>query len=317
MPDEPLHPIQIAIARTGLSQHVIRVWERRYGAVKPKRDDSARRLYSDKEIERLALLRDATQAGHAISTIAQLSAKQLESLIAKSRVAKSAETSRAMDAGAAFRTECLDAVKRLDGSALEQALQRGLVALGHQGFLQVVVAPLAEEVGAHWRDGTITAAHEHFFTASAKVFLGHLSKQFASGSGMPNLIACTPAGQLHELGAFMVGVAATHLGWRVAYLGAGLPAAEIAGAALQNHAAAVALSIIYPEDDPNLSDELLSLRRYLPSDTRIIAGGRAAPGYRETLERIGAVVVSSLNECCQALDQIRGERLPAPAAPRR
>ncbi len=69
--NQPLHPIQVAAARTGLSPHVIRVWERRYGAVKPERGDSKRRLYSDEEIERLTLLRNATQAGHPISTIAR------------------------------------------------------------------------------------------------------------------------------------------------------------------------------------------------------------------------------------------------------
>ncbi len=120
---------------------------------------------------------------------------------------------------------------------------------------------------------------------------------------MPNLIACTPAGQSHELGAFMVGVAATHLGWRVANLGAGLPAAEIAGAAMQNHATVIAMSIIYPEHDPHLPDELLSLQRY-----------RAAPAYAETLARVGAVVVGSLAECCEALDRLRSERLPTAAA---
>ena len=105
-------------------------------------------------------------------------------------------------------------------------------------------------------------------------------------------------------------IAATHLGWRVTYLGAGLPGAEIAGAALQNHAAAVTSSIIYSED------ELLSLRRYFPSDTRINAGGLATAAYRATLDRIGAVVVSSLDECCQTLERIRNERLVATTAPR-
>ena len=112
----------------------------------------------------------------------------------------------------------------------------------------------------------------------------------------------------------MAGVAATHLGWRVTYLGTGLPAAEIAGAALQNNAAAVALSIIYPEDDPSLPGELLNLRRYLASSTRIIVGGRAAPAYAETLTRIGAIVVGSLTECCDALDRVRKETgVPTPS----
>ena len=166
---------------------------------------------------------------------------------------------------------------------------------------------------ARWN---LTAAHEHFFTASAKAFLGQLNKQFAHGEGMPNLIACTPTGQLHELGGFMAGVAATHLGWRVAYLGAGLPAAEIAGAATQRGAAAVALSIIYPEDDPHLSEELISLRRYLPPEARIIVGGRAAPAYREALSRIGALVVDSLAGFCDALDRLRKERVFTAIAPR-
>ncbi len=61
---------------------------------------------------------------------------------------------------------------------------------------------------------------------------------------------------------------------------------------------------------------VLSLRHYLPSDTRIIAGGRAAGAYRATLEGIGAAVVSSLDECCQTLERIRSERLAATTAPR-
>ena len=307
MPGQPLHTIQTATARTGLSAHVIRVWERRYGAVTPERDGSDRRLYSEAEIDRLALLRDVTRAGHSIGTIAKLEAAQLEELLAKSRHARSAEVSRAVDAGTEFRASCLDAIRRLDASALEQALARALITVGHQGLLQVVVAPLAEQVGELWREGSITAAHEHFFTASAKVFLGQLSKQYAPGAATPDLVVSTPAGQLHELGAFMAGVAATHLGWRVTYLGTGLPAAEIAGAALQNNAAAVALSIIYPEDDPNLPGELLNLRRYLAPATRIMVGGRAAPAYSETLMRIGAIVVGSLTECCDALDRARKE----------
>ena len=61
---------------------------------------------------------------------------------------------------------------------------------------------------------------------------------------------------------------------------------------------------------------VLSLRRYFPSDTRIIADGRAARACRATLDRIGAVVVNSLDECCQTLERIRSERLVATPAPR-
>ena len=57
----PGHPIKVAVRRTGLSAHVIRVWEKRYGAVVPARTAANRRLYSDEEIVRLQWLRQAVQ----------------------------------------------------------------------------------------------------------------------------------------------------------------------------------------------------------------------------------------------------------------
>ena len=80
-------------------------------------------------------------------------------------------------------------------------------------------------------------------------------------------------------------------------------APEIAGAALRNEAAAVALSIVYPEDDPQLARELTDLAGLLPASTRILAGGRAARSYFETLVRIGALYAESLEELGNALEQ--------------
>ncbi|HWC58696.1 MAG TPA: MerR family transcriptional regulator, partial [Verrucomicrobiae bacterium] len=75
--EEPLLTIQAVSRRTGLSPHVIRIWEKRYNAVLPSRTESNRRLYSGEEIERLALLRDVSRAGHTISSIARLSTPEL------------------------------------------------------------------------------------------------------------------------------------------------------------------------------------------------------------------------------------------------
>ena len=201
--------------------------------------------------------------------------------------------------------ECLAAVKELDSRALEDALKRGAVALGDQGLLQQVVAPLAQGIGDLWRDGTITAAHEHFASAVIRSFLGHSARPFAGVGGAPVLVVATPSGQLHELGALIVGAAAANLGWHVTYLGASLPAAEIAGAALQNRARAVALSLVYPEDDPRLEGELTRLRELLPSKTVLLTGGRAMPAYRDVLNKIGALQLKDLTHLSTILDDLR------------
>lgn len=296
------HSIRIASSRSGVSQHVIRVWEKRYNAVQPKRTATNRRVYSDAEIERLALLRLATAAGHSIGNVAKLPTPRLRLLVGEASAEQSKSSVKVP--AQTFHDSCLQSVKALNTRQLEENLQRALIALGHQGLLRQVVAPLAQTVGELWRSGAITAAHEHFLTASLKVFLGNTAGQFATSSAAPFIVIATPAGQLHELGAVMINAAAAQLGWRTIYLGASLPAAEIAGAAVQAKALAVGLSIVYPEDDPNLPNELISLRRFLPG-TSILSGGRGAAAYKDALSRIGAMQPGDLDTFSQQLDALR------------
>lgn len=303
MATPPHHTIRIASSRSGVSQHVIRVWEKRYKAVQPKRTATNRRLYSDNEIERLSLLRLATASGHSIGNVAKLPTARLRTLMGQAFSERN--DSRVSTPDQIFHDSCMKAVESLDARLLEENLQRALVALGHQGLLRQVVAPLAQTIGELWRTGVITAAHEHFLSASLKVFLGNGASQFAASLIAPSIVVATPAGQLHELGAVMINAVAAQLGWRTTYLGASLPAAEIAGAAVQTNAVAVALSIVYPEDDPNLPDELVKLRRFLPGEVKILIGGRGAAAYTDALSRIGALQPRDLDAFSQQLDILR------------
>ena len=79
--NEAHYPIQLVARLTGLSAHVIRIWEQRYRAVEPQRTATNRRLYSQRDIERLNLLRDLTQAGHSIGQVAQLPTDKLGKLV--------------------------------------------------------------------------------------------------------------------------------------------------------------------------------------------------------------------------------------------
>lgn len=301
------YPIQLVARLTGLSAHVIRIWEQRYRAVEPHRTSGNRRLYSQRDIERLNLLRDATRTGHSIGQVASLPTDKLRKLAAVS----STTAIRATHSGSAAPTadtvlnECLAAIRSLDGAGLDDTLKRGAAALGCMGLLQRVVAPLAQTLGDSWREGTLTAAHEHFASAAIRVFLGQAARPFGPTDGAPVLVVATPAGQVHELGALLAGAAAANLGWQVTYLGASLPASEIAGAARQRRARAVALSLVYPEDDPRLEGELSLLRESLPAEVQLLAGGRAVAAYRDVLEKLGVLPVDSLAQLGAALDELR------------
>lgn len=304
--DSPAVPIQAVVLRTGLSAHLIRIWEKRYGAVVPNRTATNRRRYSENEIRRLELLRDLTRNGHSIGSVAAVPTDRLERL-AGSRPQPARPAAEALETDEGLIAACLGAVKSFDSLALDRALNRAALVLGGQGMLQRVAAPLAGALGEHWREGRITAAHEHFFSAALKGWLTQAARSYGTTLTATTIVVATPAGQLHELGALLFATSAAHLGWRVVYLGPSLQAADIAGAAQTSGARAVALSIVHPDDDPALGAQLMLLRSLLPADTALIVGGRAAGAYGAACRAAGALMPADLGEVGRVLDELRRE----------
>lgn len=299
------YPIQVVSRLTGLSAYVIRIWEQRYGAVEPHRTPGNRRLYSQRDVEKLSLLREVTGVGHSIGQVASLPREKLRKLCAETHPSRGVQPGTGAPAEGLFLDECMAAIRSLDGGALDDALKRAATALGCLGMLQRVVGPLSQSIGELWRDGTFTVAHEHFASAGIRVFLGQAARPFGAMDNAPVLVVATPAGQVHELGALLAGAAAANLGWQVTYLGASVPAPEIAGAARQRGARAVALSLVYPEDDPRLEGELALLRESLPDEVKLLAGGRAVAAYREIMEKLGILPIESLPHLGSTLDELR------------
>ena len=297
---EVYYSIKLAAKKSGLSPHVIRVWEKRYGAVSPNRSQSNRRRYTEAEVERLHLLSNATRAGHRIGDIANLGDDKLRQLVpARAPHAPAEPRPRpALPIDAAMQ-----AVQEYDPIALVRILDHSSVSHGQHGLLQNLIGPLAQLIGVRWQEGAMSAAHEHFATATIRGYLLRNSPPFAENPNAPRLLVATPAGQLHELGAAIAAAAARAAGWAITYLGANLPAADIASAAVQHKVAAVALSIVYPGDDANLPGELHALRRLLPAEVRLIAGGRAAGSYATVLQEIGATHAIELDALYSFLDR--------------
>ncbi len=272
------HPIRVVSRRTGLTPDVLRAWERRYGAVRPSRS-SGRRLYNDADVQRLRLLRRAARAGRRIGQISTLSTPALKKLVSEDERAMESEPKpaptrlegskksgpdEAHDLGAVL-DECIGAVNDLDAAGLEAALARAMVAFGRIAAAERVALPLMEEIGSMWQEGKLRVAHEHLASAVVRSFLGDPGNGRNPGAGGAALVVATPAGQRHELGALASVTTAASGGWQVTYLGPDLPADEIAAAARMKNASAVALSIVYPADDPHLHQELRKLRRLLPA----------------------------------------------------
>jgi len=303
----------VVARRTGLSPDVIRAWEKRYGAVVPERTPTGHRLYSDEDLHRLTLLSRVVDAGRRIGDVAQLSMRELEALVAEDESARGTvlsapRTPRSATGGAVsvddYLSRALDAVSHLDGLALDETLQSAAVALSGPVLRRDLLLPLMHQVGEGWRRGELRIAHEHLASSVVRSFLGSMRSTPNTAPSAPRIVVTTPSGQLHELGALIVASSAADSGWRVTYLGPDLPAEEIAGAVKEQDAKAVALSVIYPPDNPRIHTELRALRGYLGEETAIFVGGNEAGTYLKTLNEIGAVIVSSLDEFQDRLEEL-------------
>jgi DNA-binding transcriptional MerR regulator/methylmalonyl-CoA mutase cobalamin-binding subunit len=306
------YPIRVVSRRTGLSTYAIRAWEKRYGAVEPKRTGTNRRLYSSEDLERLALLRRATLAGRSIGQIAKLPTRRLKALVeedeaaarAVPRLAAPERSPRSADE-AKFLDACFEAAERLDSAAFQSALDQAAISLSRPALMEQVMAPLMHRIGDAWRGGSLRVAHEHLASALVRTFAGGLDGAFQVPASAPEIVVTTPAGQLHEIGALLAAVTAASEGWRATYLGPSLPAEEIAAAARQKHARAVALSIVYPVDDPHMRSELSRLSQLLGPSTAILVGGRGASSYRSLLSEAGARHLPDIQSLRHELESLR------------
>lgn len=304
------YPIKAVSQITGLTAFVIRAWEKRYSLINPERTETNRRLYSDEDIEKLILLKNATNMGHNIGLIANYSSKQLKDIIRSSETEVTPDSSLDKflldDDFKEIIYDAISAVKNLDSNKLESILLRASVNFSQPNLFDKILIPLIYIIGEHWQTGELRIYNEHFASSIIKKFLYGIMDSNSAFEEIPSIVVTTPKGQLHELGAMIYGAIAASDGWRVSYLGSNLPAEEIGAAALQVNANVVCLGIIYPKDDPFLSRELEKLRNILGNEILIIAGGQAVDNYREALNKINAYISYNSEALRAKLNSLRG-----------
>lgn len=298
--------IKYASEKTGLSPHLIRIWEKRYRAIVPDRTDSNRRLFSESDVLRLLLLKKATEAGYSISRVAKLSSDDLMRIInAKEKIgiAGGGNVKRRREADYFFEL-ALNSVMELDGDGLQSALEQATVHLTKLSLINAVIVPLCKKIGSLWRMGDLKIINEHMATPIIRSVLWNLLNSVEVSRSAPRIVIATPLTQRHELGALAIALIARESGWRSMYFGSNLPADEIAAAVQHTKARAVALSLTFSLDFPKLLEETKKLRAYLSGDIALLIGGQAASSVYDHPDINNVHLLGSLESLNTALDNL-------------
>ena len=273
---EPLYRIGTVAQLSGVSTHLIRVWERRYNALSPSRSGGRARLYSPADLDRLRLLKLAVSRGHAIGQIARLKGEELERLSGK------AEEHVADATIGAFIDEFVAAVHTFDSDRAQALLVRGTLLFSARALVFDVLGPLLDRIGKEWATGQLCVASEHLGSTLVRDILTDLLRRLPKDPSAELAVVSTPEGELHELGALLSAVTFALEGYRVLYLGPNSPPVEIARAARGASAKVVALSIV--SLDAELAVKAVrELLAALPEQIDFVLGGTMADRVREAL----------------------------------
>lgn len=284
---EALIGLAEALTTSGVPKLLLHAWERRYGIEPAERSPTGRRFYTREQVERLRLLKSCSDGGHRIGNLVSLPTDALLRLEAELRAR-------------ADLSDVFEAVKAMDSDRLQSLLQARAERDTPEQFIRTTALPLMREIGSLWAKGDATIAAEHMTTAQIKRILGGFFDQCPQPAGdAPRLIATTPEREEHDIGALVAALLARLRGWNALFLGANLPAAEIADAAHRRDVSCVCLSALTGRKAA-LERHLKELRTALSADIGIWIGG-AAYGPVSTLH--GVTYMADLEVFLDALDR--------------
>jgi MerR family transcriptional regulator, light-induced transcriptional regulator len=290
MSEAPKYKIGAVTRLTGLSADVVRVWERRYGAIRPLRSQGGSRLYSDADISRLRQLRQAIEKGHSIGQVANLPEAELEQLVGESR-----QRADAVDPYTSVRDRFLEAITRMDVVSADAELSRAATLFPARLLVKNIIAPILVEIGERWSHKELGVAHEHVASNLVRGLLSSLMRLYPPNEHAESIVFVTPSGERHEFGLLLAALVAATRGWRVIYLGADLPAPETAHALRLSGSRYLALSLATPHDW-QINRDIEELAGLLPPGIRVWVGGAEAPAYRQVFDREGWIIIRDLDD---------------------
>ncbi|WP_018462058.1 MerR family transcriptional regulator [Thermus oshimai] len=254
-------------AMTGLSAEVLRQWERRYGFPRPERTPGGHRLYREEDVEALKAIRRYLEEG----------------------ATPQAAIRRYLAQGVrpqGLEEDLLQALLQADLPRAEALFRKGLRLLGPEGALTGLLVPVLRAVGEAWHRGEASVAQEHLASHFLRARMHELLDLVGQPKGPP-ILATTPPGERHEMGAMLAAYFLRRGGLPALYLGPDTPLSDLKHLAERLSARGVVLSALLPDPLRALPDG--ALKGLAP---KVVLGGQGASP--EEAARLGAVYVEDL-----------------------
>lgn len=220
--NENLYSIQFVSNVTGINAHTIRAWEKRYGATSPIRDKNGRRLYSDREIERLNLLYKLVNCGNSISDIANLAIEELNAVLERysPNPPKNTATKTPLLDVSSIKSNLLMSLNFFKMDVLAHELEKAGDTLPATSFVLEIINPLIDEIRSIKGKGNLNDFEKDqiYLILKSQLIKKMYSTKYNKVAHKKILVA-SAKGKLNELGGMVAAILFLGEDYEVEYLG--------------------------------------------------------------------------------------------------
>ncbi|RKE92161.1 MerR family transcriptional regulator [Ichthyenterobacterium magnum] len=202
---------------TGIKAHTIRIWEKRYNLLKPKRTNTNIRYYDLSNFQKLLNVSYLNENGYKISKIAKLEEVEIPELV-RSIANQSNLENHAINS---FKLSMLNFDQVLFYNTYNSLIrEKPFRAIFYEVFI-----PLMSEIGMLWQTDTITPAHEHFLTnlIRQKILINTENIKTTASTTNRTFVLYLPDNEVHELGLLFINYEIVAHGHHAILLGQSVP----------------------------------------------------------------------------------------------
>lgn len=203
---------------SGIKAHTIRMWEKRYGVLEPKRTGSNIRSYDVTGLQKILNITFLNENGYKISRISKMSNEDICDLVKNITTTKS-NMNRALKSMKV-------AMMNFDQPLFLKTYENLSETKTFGEIYSDVFIPLLQEIGFLWQAGTITPAHEQFISSliKQKLFINIEKLQIQGPSKLDKVfVLFLPEEEIHDIGLFYTNYELLLHGYKVIFLGQSLP----------------------------------------------------------------------------------------------
>lgn len=228
----------------GIKAHTIRIWEKRYHLLEPKRTDTNIRTYDMESLKKLLNVSFLVNCGYKISRISKLTEPEVTEYI-NSIVSDKTTVDRSLNS---LKLAMFNFNTTLFVDTLDDLNKR----FDFSTTFYDVLLPLLKEIGMLWQTSTINSTHEHFVTNIIKqklwVEIDRLQKEVHKTD--KTYVLYLPEGEINELSILFINTLVLSRGYKTIFLGANVSFDFIKSLAeLQNNLVFISYFTLYPHTE--------------------------------------------------------------------